>query len=354
MKTYPTGLLSAGNVAHLVTLFRGTEVIRFNDTDADIPIGGDVWTAEPGTTISPFDFMIDGTVSNGEININARDGGPISDADIAVGRYEGYPIQVSLVDPENVSNGVGSKFVGVVGQVKSNLTGLITIAARGNLTNLRAEKSETYGPMCRANLGDFRCKVAMFPDDIIRSHDYVSGDLLLSMVRVKNSTIDPTFPSAYQNLYWECTAGGATASSQPGGYDGASVGDVVTDGTAQFTARNAFVRYATVDQIRGPQSFSVTALPDPRASADDYFILGSAIIRSGRYAGLPMVVRKWTAGMLRVDSFYIVQGLLQAGDKIEIHRGCAKTRIDCQFFGAIKRRRAEDFVPGRDAVMAQA
>jgi hypothetical protein len=355
MKTYPTGLLEAGNVAHLVSILRGSEVVRFNDTDQDIVVGSDTWTAEPGANLTTFEFHIDGTPSNGEVTINARSGGPISDVDIAFGRYEGFPIQISLVDPANVGNGVGSKFVGVVGEVKSNLTGLITITARGNLTNLRAEKSETYGPMCRANLGDDRCKVPLFPPDIIRSHSYplIGLSPVVGSVRVRGvSTGDP---SDYQNLYWDLTTPGVTSSSQPGGYNGASVGDVVTDGTAQFTARNSFVRYAIVDQILGPQSFSVTSLPDSRASVDGYFVLGSAIIRgTSRYADLPMVVRKWTASTLRVDSFYIVRGLLQSGDKIEIHRGCAKTKADCQFFGAIKRRRAEDFVPGRDAVMAQA
>jgi uncharacterized phage protein (TIGR02218 family) len=350
MKAFPFDLESAENVARLVTIVRGSETIRFTDADHDITIGSDTWTSEPSVTMSAMEFYVDGTVSNADIQINHRDGGPISDADIAIGRYDGAAIQIAAVDTGNPALGSGIIFTGVIGATSPNIGGLISITVRGPLTNMRGERSERYGPMCRADLGDERCRVPLFPPDIQRSHAYVSGDETLSFVRVRVASTDN--PSDYNNLYFECTASGTTAAVQPG-YSAAVAGSVVNDGSAQFTARNAWVRYAAVDQVLGAQAFTLTALPDPRA-VDDWFILGSAILRSGRYSGTPLAIRKWTAAELRVDSFFIVQGIVSPGDLIEIHRGCAKTQADCQVFNAIKNRRAEPFIPGTDALTTQA
>lgn len=360
MKTFPFDLSAAANVARLVTITRGDEIIQFTDFDQDITIGADTWTSEPGAEMSSAEFMVDGTVSNIEIHVNARSGGPIDDADIAFGRYDGYPITVQCCDTGDLGlsgAGAGEIFIGVVGAITVNEFGLISIQGRGPLTKARVDLGEQYGPMCRADLGDARCKKPILPPDIIRDHDYVAGDAALFIagdsVRVRvNNAGDP---SDYANIYFECTGSGRTAGSQPSYAGSTAIGHVTSDGSAQFTTRNSFLRYAQVDAVLSAAAFTLTALPDSRASVDGWFTLGAAIVRSGRYSGYPISVRVWTAATLRVDAWEAVSHMLDPGTWLEIHRGCDKTEATCfGVFDNIVNRRAETFVPGRDAVLAQA
>ena len=133
-----------------------------------------------------------------------------------------------------------------------------------------------------------------------------------------------------------------------------TAGATTTDGSAVFTTRNAWVRHATIDTIINAQAFTLTGSADPRDSVDDWYKLGAAILREGPYADTPIPIRKWTAASFRVDSFLICSHMIEPGMLIEIHRGCAKTEADCNVFNNIINRRAEPFVPGRDAAMAQA
>lgn len=362
MKSFPFVIEDAENVPAFINITRDTEEITFTDHHEDLTVGATTWTAEPGCAISQAEFNTDGSVSTMTVELTRREGGPLSDADTAIGRYDGSPIMVRCADPANLVESpapFGSVFTGYIGNVTISLFGTISINCRGELSKLRGDISEQYGVMCRADLGDHRCKVPILPADIVRNTLYPAGSLLGSFVRVRGA--DTGEPLDYQNLVWECTTEGTTAGVQPD-YSGASPDDMVTDGTAVFTARNAYLRYAEVDgDPLSPQSFILTELPDPRA-VDEYYTLGTAIIRSGRYSGFMIPIRRWTEGTLKVESWWPVSHMIEAGTLIEIHPGCMKTEAACQSFvwsfgpaplGNIKRRRAEPFLPTQDAMTAQ-
>lgn len=354
MKTYPFDLANAENIARLFTITRGDEIIMFNDSDASIVIDGiGTFSAEPGAQVSALEFLVDGSVSNAQVLINAREDGPLSDADVAIGRYDGYPILIECCDTANLELGTGLMFTGFVGSVVTTISGMIKIDARGPLTRMRAEISERYGPMCRADLGDFRCKIPILPPDIERSTAYVSvtETLPADFVRVRVFSNDE--PEDFANSYWECTTGGTTAGSQPSYAGALTPGATVTDGGAVFTNRNAWLRAAEVDAVLSPQSFTLVGLPDSRASVDAWYILATVIVRSGRYSGNSFQVRSWVASELKINTWDVCSHMLEAGTKLEIHRGCQKTEAECNVFNNIVNRRAEPFVPGRDAILAQ-
>lgn len=364
MKSPFPDIAAAENVARLYTVLRFGEAIRWTDNATDITVGDDTWTAEAGAQMSSAEFHTDGTVSNAQLQLAARSGGPLSDADVAIGRYDGSTIAIVCVDTGNLAaspSPFGQVFVGYVGSVSVDTFGLITITARGPLTKLRGDRSERYGPMCRRELGDAfdanpspggGCRAVIVAPDIARSTAYVAGDDVMSFVRVR--AFDNDEPSDYANLYWECTTAGTTASVQPDYTGDLTPGDTVTDGTAVFTARNAWLRAAEVDgDPLTPQSFALTESPDPRA-VTGWFTLGTAIIRTGRYAGTLIPVRGWDADLLRVRAWWPVSHMIESGTLLEIHPGCAKTEAACQGFGQIINRLAEPFIPGRDAALALA
>jgi hypothetical protein len=348
VKTFPFNLATAEALPHLFTVVRGAETIRFTDWKEDLAdSGGHVFTAEPGTTMTGATFATDGTVSSVQVLLAARSGGPLSDAELAVGRYDGCSITIEELDSAQPGLGNGTVFVGYIGQVDTSVPDVIRIEARGPLIRLRADVSERFGISCRADLGDDRCKVPILPPDIARNTTYVAGDEIASFVRVRAAANNN--PSDYANVYYECTTAGTTANVQPT-YD-TTDGHTTTDGTAVFTARNAWLRYAQIASIIGASAFTLQALPDPRA-VDDWFTVGGVILRSGRYDGSLIPVRKWTQSTLRVDTWDACSHMLTVNDWVEIYRGCQKNQADCNVFNNIKNMRAEQFVPGRDALLS--
>lgn len=361
---WPFDPRGAENIARLYTLVRGSEVIRWTDNFEAITVGGDTWTREPGVKMSSAEFNTNGDVSTFNIEISKRNSGtsPLNDADLLLGRFDGCPFQCVAVDTSQLSESpspFGHIFTGRFGKIRTGIGGQMTIVCRGPLTLLRKEMAEKWGLMCRADFGDARCRKPVMPPDIQRGTFYPKHDghntPYAAFVRVRMSGIETPYPYNYGNLYWECTQAGTTAGVQPSEYDGASPDDEVTDGTAVFIARNALMRAAEVDEALTAQAFTVTELPDSRANVDDYFALGNAIVRSGRYDGQIIPIRGWDFSTLRVRTWFICSHMFdEPGTVIELHPGCAKTEAACLSNDNVWNRRAETIAPGKDAAQAQA
>lgn len=363
MRTTGYDPASADNVVGLYTLTYGTEEILWTDHFDSITVGATTWTAAPGAKRSPVSGDTDGSVRTCTAEIPATDDGPLDDIDITRGRYDGCPISIVSVDTGQLAESPPpfcEVFTGYVGSVKVSVSRVITISCRGPLTRLRQDITEQYGTSCLNDLGDIfaterrgHCRAVIVPPDIARSTAYVAGNDILSFVRVP-ITLSPSQLVIHQNVYWECTQAGTTASSQPAGYLGAVTGSIVTDGTAQFTARNAWTRDAEVDTVAA-MGFTLTESPDPRSDAvDNFYALGSVIIRSGRYAGQMVPIRSYDKDTLRVRTWDIVSHMIEAGTRIEIAPGCPKTEVGCTQYGQILNRQAWTRAPGADALKAQA
>lgn len=254
-------------------------------------------------------------------------------------------------------------FDGAIGQVTINRRGLATFEARGLLTLGRGVITERYGPMCRNDLGDDAgasgsggtCMIPILPSDVQRSTAYIlaAGATRIDQAYVRAKTASAGNPSDYADVYYECTTAGTTAVSAPS-YDPV-VGHTTTDGSAVFTTRNAWLRYAQVNTIIDDYTFTVTSLPDPRANVDGWFALGECIIRSGAFAGFPLHMKSWFHSSLTVVCFAnLVSSQLAPGDWIELSPGCDKRPSTCfGTFNNILNFRGEDFTPGRDLPLTQ-
>lgn len=364
MRTLGYDQTSAENIAHLVTLTYADEAIRWTDHTDSITIGEDTWVAAPGAKHSPVAGKTDGSVRTCTAELAAIDDGPLDDIDIALKRYNGCPITIVSVDVGQLAASpipFTEVFAGYVGSVKTTVARIITINCRGPLTRLRQDITEQYGTSCLNDLGDAfatdrrgHCRAVIMPPTIERSTAYVAGNEILSFVRVPVTVSGIDVP-VNQNIYWECIGAGTTSGSMPGDYTGASVDDVVTDGTAIFMARNAWVRDAEVDTVPTAMSFTLTESPDPRSDAtDNFYALGFAIIRSGRYAGRMVPIRSYDKDTFRVRTWDVVSHMIDEGTLIEISPGCPKTIEGCTQYGQILNRQAWTDAPGSDALRAQA
>lgn len=361
MRTSSFNIDTAAALARIITISSANSprVLRFTDAQKDVVIattGGDVtWKSEPGCISSAMSYFSDGTIANSEILLAFDATSQLKPTDAVYGFYDGATCLIQLVDPTQPNAGTMTLLSGYIGNVKQTREGLVSLEARSVLMRARSIVTERFGPMCRADFGDDRCKVAVMPADVQRSTDYTQTNGVRdydtvdgSWVRVRIGT--GGVPADYQNFVWECTTTGVTSGS-PVTYSG-PVGTVITDGTAQFTCRDSFTRYATISTVVDGHDITLTGLPDPRASVDGWFTLGTLVLRSGNNSGLSLPISNWVAGTFTVGFFLDITEIISGGELIEIIKGCDKTESACfNTFNNIINRRAETFCPGRDLAL---
>lgn len=170
----------------------------------------------------------------------------------------------------------------------------------------------------------------------------------------------------FDDRVYECTTAGTTAGVQPS-YD-TIIDNTTTDGTAVFTARHSFMRFAEVSAVgsEARRIFSVTELtpnsgyaitgrtPSAVGFEDGFFNFGGVLFESGLNAGLAKEVRVFTAddGVTIVQDIELFEPMpfdISIGDKIRIFPGCDKVHATCfTRFNNADNIVAEPFVPGAD------
>lgn len=359
MRTFAFSTTGAVDFARLITITRGARVVRFSDVRKTITIDAVSWLPVKACTVGAMQFRRDGEVANATIYLAADSTDTIKPVDVILGVYDGADILIEMCNQENPSAGKTVLLQGAIGKVSANRDGVITLEARGLLTRSRGLVTERYSPMCRADLGDDRCKIPLLPSDVARNTAYVLGTpknykrVDQGWMRVRTASAGD--PTDYANLVWECTTAGTTAGSLPGGYTGATLGTTVTDGTAHFTARDSFTRSAVIASVSDNHTVVLSSLDEPRSAAAGWFTLGTLLIRSGPNAGIaiPISNSAGTTGSQTLKFFMDITPWIAGGESVEVCKGCDKTEATCLgTFDNIVNRRAETFVPGRDLSLA--
>ncbi len=161
--------LGAGLTGELTTLAICWQVVRqdgvalgFTTHDRPLRIGGMRYESAPGMAPSAV-------VSSDGLDVDTMDvaGALSADAitadDLGQGRYDGADVRLFMVDWHSPDAGGQPLARGTLGTVEAG-TGPdagFTATLRGPTAILTATRIETYSPECRAELGDWRCRVAM-------------------------------------------------------------------------------------------------------------------------------------------------------------------------------------------------
>jgi hypothetical protein len=350
MRTFAFDPLQSWGLEALVTIFAGKGPILFTSNGTPITLGLLTWAAAPGADITGIQFPADGSPANVDVTIMARPGGVIQPGDGLRGTLDGWDAQVAVIDPDNMQHGAFTLLIGTVGSVQEDANGLLTIAINGPLAQAKAPISEHYSIIARESLGDDRCKIPIMPADIGRNQYYtIAAPPPPGLQHVSDCFGRMRMPATgavedYQNVYFECTTSGITAASAPT----YSPTGTTTDGTAQFTARNAWLRYVR-GQATDPFTILFEYLPDSRASGDDtwYAPFCNLYVRSGPLTSTRIPVNFWNSAALTVQLAQPVSPTdFPAHTQFEIHRGCNLTANICNtIFNNIVNRRGEEFVP---------
>lgn len=324
---------------------RDGTVFRYTDHDRDLLVSGNTYSSTNGysrSAVSTDDTLsVDNLETTGYLAP-----GQVTAVDVRAGLWDHAEVRMFLVNWADTTQGILRLRRGRLGEVSTTQTGLFRSELRGLTQSLQQRILELYGPECRADLGDSRCRVPIDPPVRINSTAYAVGD----HVKVVTAAVPDGTYGDYENRIYRCTTAGTSDASAPT-FD-ETPGNTTNDGTVVWTAVQAWTRHAEVATAANRLTFTITV--DEARAVDDWFNYGAVIFESGPNAGAVREVKNWVQSTSTVELFSPVPFNIGVGDKLRLYKGCDKTRETCAFFENILNFRGEPFMTGNDFVFSTA
>jgi hypothetical protein len=311
--------------------------------------GGETYRADAGFERTAIRSDAGFAVDNLDLVGVFAEGGIVED-EVRAGLFDGAEIAISFVnwqDPDG--HGEIRLRRGTLGETRLTPQGYFTAELRGLAQPLAQSTLQMWSPECRADLGDARCTVPIWPDEVERAAAYTVGQF----VRASNPAGGP-LAEDYDDRIHECVTAGTTDAVQP--TYGTTIGNDTTDGDALFRAYTSWTRAAAIAAVTSDREFVLSDVLD--AYADGWFDDGLLVWETGANAGVGSEVKSWTQATRTLTLWQAARLPALAGDKFRVAPGCHKRLIeDCRdkftiagstFFGKgnAKNFRGEPFVPG--------
>jgi hypothetical protein len=207
----------AGEVTTLATCWRITRLdgreFLFTDHDRDLLFEGNVYKASAG--YSRTAIANDSSLSVDNLDVEGVfDSVAITEQELRAGLFDQAEVRIFLVNWADPSMGSLRMRRGWFGEVTLSEQGVFRTELRGMTQALQQRIGELYSPECRADLGDYRCKVPIDPPDIARSTAYVAGQV----VRVRTTGTPVTSVLPVVNGGFEADGAGDGAGFTPTGW----------------------------------------------------------------------------------------------------------------------------------------
>lgn len=333
MKTYDFDLTTPCLLFD-ITLVDTTEYHVTNAPHDVVVPGGETYTAHPGLKGGVKTQRIDGTPSSFGFQTQLLSAsGPFRFRDIQRGKYERANIYITSTSFVTPTAAPIFEFDGEVrGGVEYDVNGIATFDVTARLAIPRGDGVlvHEFTLPCDWQYGDpLTCRMPIFP--------YIFGDDLADVTRNQAVTLgerrrvrfgsDGT-PEDYLNVYLEATTAGTTAGSAPS--FSSTVGATTSDGTAVWTTRNAYARYAQIVAVAN-QVITLDVLPDPRASDANWYSPAKIMCASGEYKNRVFRASQWVPGSLTLET-YLPCPFVAVNDWIEVAPGCDQTYARCVYF----------------------
>jgi hypothetical protein len=332
----------AGSVTTLATCWRITRadsvVFRFTDHDRDLAVDGEVYEASGAYSRTAISNDAGMGVDNLDVE-GVFDSAAVTEEELRAGLFDRAEVRIFLVNWADPSMGVLRLRRGWFGEVVLTEQGVFRTELRGLTQALQQRIGELYSPECRADLGDHRCRVPVWPPEVARETLYALRD----HVRVAGGAGSGS--QVYENRIYCCLVAGTTAEVAPA-YD-TTVGEQTTDGTAVFEALEAWSRSGIVVDVTDRTIFTAN-IDEPRA-VDGWFAGGVLTWGSGANAGRAIEVKSWTQATGKIELLLPPGHSISPGDTFRIHPGCDKRLDSCiDRFANTLNFRGEPSVPGAD------
>ena len=135
------------------------QVFYFTDQNNDVTFGGNVYSFDPGITVSAVVKSSGGQPDNAQVEVTTS-AQFMSTNRLRQGALKNASFDIWIVDWRDPDHyGPINLFSGGVGELKFDNKGMIDLGLNGNIGGGAQSKiGELYSQQCRARLGDARCK----------------------------------------------------------------------------------------------------------------------------------------------------------------------------------------------------
>lgn len=339
----------------------------FTDHDEAVSITG--WTGDDavlnGTYEADSGFTPKAIATSDALNVDNTEveallvSPSITEADLRAGLWDFATIYIFEVNYRDLTMGPIYKRVGWLGEVSA---GRLSFRAelRGLMQLYTRSLVELTSPMCRAKLGDARCKV-----DLAGSPTY-------------------TFGAAVTDVNDDNQTFGAAALTQSGPTSGLAITNVSNANPGVVTMLDDSLHLVegqpvTLSGIVGPSTLNTVTVAHnpsgntfelgidtsdtglypayvsggtvtPLGSGAGYFDFGIVTWRTGANEGLSMEVKAFVPGQVTLALPMSYE--IQIGDTFDITAGCDKSLTTCRDkFHNVVNFRGEPYLPGTDKVV---
>jgi hypothetical protein len=319
------------------------EIFAFTKLDEDITIdisdgdGSVTYTAGNSTRLSSVDHVAGLQPDNFSISGILSDDA-IAMADLRNGLFNSATYTLFEMNYETPANGTVILQTGWLGEVQITDNGF-SVEMRPLTDAYNQRIGELISPLCRADLGDARCKVRLDPNAWVTITAYTARE---DRDAGTGSVVKPTVENGF---HFKCTTAGTSGVTEPTWT--AVLGAPTTDGTVEWEAIKALSLTGTVSVVVDRANFTATGI----TMEADWWNYGVLEWLTGDNAGLKSEVKDDSgAGVLRL--FLPIANTIVVGDTFLVKAGCDKRQATCiSKFDNIYNRRAEDFVPGTDVAL---
>jgi hypothetical protein len=317
----------------------GNQIIGITTTDQDVVLAGVTYRAGLGVNPSSISSEVNTIPASTEVDgFFSIDG--VLEADILAGKWDNASVEIMIYNWASPADGVVTLFKGRIASVRIEgrkylfeLTDLIDL--------LSLNVGELTSPACRADLFDAKCKVKSNPPTWASSTAY---------------TLNPAYdanagsvvkPSSQSRRWFRCTTAGTSGGSEPSW--NLTVGATTADGSAVWTAINAFVLSGSVTTATSNQVFSDSSITE----ATGFWAHGKIVWTSGLNQGRAMEIKTQSSTVI---SLYLpMVNAIGIGDTFAIYAGCDKLVNTCKTkFGNTYNFRGEPHKPRTGLLYAYA
>lgn len=155
--------INAGStkLCHIYTFERkDATTFRFTDLDHDLIIGGFFWLANHSVNISNVSSAANDGIQSADLKVLFEDSN-ISEIDLVRHKWDGAEVEIAICDYTHPEWGRIILLTGKLGSIEITNKRYGNIEVRGMLSRSDQRIGEYYSAMCRADLGDARCKVIL-------------------------------------------------------------------------------------------------------------------------------------------------------------------------------------------------
>jgi hypothetical protein len=332
-----------GEVTTLTTCIRlvrrdGVEFF-FTEHDRDIDFSGDTYLAASGYNRTAIEADASLAADNFEVN-GIIDSVVLLDTELKAGLFDYADIYMFLVNWADLTMGAMKLKRGTLGELSFVHGEMFKTEVHGMTKALHQVIGRLYAPECGETLGTPRCGIPVDPPLHVINTAYALGDF----IKVDTDP-GPTY-SQYENRIYECTVAGTTAGTRPT-YD-TVVDNTTVDGTATFTAREAWQRHATINVVTDRRNFSLSGLVEARG-VDDWFNFGGLTFETGPNAGKTLQIKDWTDTGDVIELLFAAPFDITAAEVVRLYPGCDVRKTTCiTKFDNIVNYRGFPFIPGPD------